>query len=109
MKLYIDDNAVRIRKLKDITIIFYDRRSIYVKYKGGVRVFHRWFTIQRNFYTKNFEPFRRTLAERKTLDFNIIVQKANYFEIEHQQVKEVPSFKGREVIYYSPEGRTGRA
>lgn len=61
--------AVIIRKVGDLTIVFYDKETIYVKDNGhGWAVFHRWFA-PRGSYSGGWKQFRHLLLYEKRITY----------------------------------------
>lgn len=73
---------VIIRELMDITVVFWDRSSIYV-YPKGTRhgyVFHKWYSPLGT-YTQQWKPFKRKMLKTKRLTLTKCFQLANQHEI----------------------------
>lgn len=61
-------DAILVRELPELTIIFYDRQSIYIYPKNQKfgSIFNLWFS-HRGAYTEGWQDFRRRLMRKKHL------------------------------------------
>lgn len=84
---YYRAEAVVIREVNGIKIVFYNHETIYVQEADGKwTIFHRWFT-PRGSYNADWRPFRHKLFTQKKIDMahcyrlafqhNIVSQRAN--------------------------------
>lgn len=92
--------AVIIKKVNDIEIIFLDRERIYVKNcKTGVwTLFHRYFA-PRGSYNGGWRQFRHLLLyEWENLDFNHCYRLAFRWNIQSQTTKTGPSLEDIKTI-----------
>lgn len=66
MAKYFQTNKILVRLLPKVTIIFYDRQTIYVFPKGyqNGTIFHLW-GAPRGEYTHKWKPFRLRLLRNK--------------------------------------------
>lgn len=87
---YYKAEAVIIRELNGIKIVFYDQETIYVR---GARnewiIFHRWFA-PRGSYNKNWRPFRCKLLYRKNIDMAQCYRLAFQHDISAQRANREP-------------------
>lgn len=87
---YYKANAVIIREVNGLKIVFYDHETIYVRDADGRWfVFHRWFT-PRGSYNANWRPFRYKLLYQKNLTINRCYQLAFQHDIIGQSSGGVP-------------------
>lgn len=85
-------DAVIIRRVGDLTIVFYDKENIFVKdNKHGWTVFHRWFA-PRGSYNGGWRQFRHLLLYNKSITYNHCYRLAFRFEIQ-----SVANVKGPEL------------
>lgn len=76
--------AVIIRKVEDLTIVFYNKDSIYVKdATHDWAVFHRWFA-QRGSYSRGWRQFRNLLLYVKNINYNHCYRLAFRWDIQSQ-------------------------
>lgn len=85
-------NAIIVRELENLTIIFWDADSIYVypnprETWGGV-IFHKWY-VKRGFYRESWKDFRRQMLRQKHLTLLHCHVLANRYEISHVTTKRV--------------------
>lgn len=74
-------NGIIVRKMDGLTIVFYDKYSIYAYPDRGFGcVFHRWGSTKGD-YMNNWNPFRRKLMRYKHLDINKCCSLASYHQI----------------------------
>lgn len=56
--------AIIVRKLPNLEIIFWDSQSIYVYDQSGGHIFNRWFA-KKGSYTEYWQDFRRKMLRNK--------------------------------------------
>lgn len=87
---YFKAEAVIIREINGLKIVFYDKESIYVQTNSGeCVVFHRWFT-PRGSYNADWRPFRYKLLYQKSLTLVRCYQLAFQHDIVVQRSGGVP-------------------
>ena len=92
---------IKIRKIDGLEIIFYDKKTIYVKHRYGVSVYNRWLVQERGFYKNKWARFRdEILRKRKNLTWGEINALAEKYEIDVFGGK-VPCLDGEELEYIS--------
>lgn len=79
--------AVKVRYVDDLTIVFFNGESIYIhdKLQGWV-VFHRWFA-PRGSYVNSWRNFRRLLLREKHLTLSHCYRIAFAYDIPVQRAK----------------------
>ena len=76
--------AVIIKRVDDLTIIFYDKENIYIKDNShGWTVFHRWFA-PRGSYGGGWKQFRHLLLYEKNITFAHCYRLAFRWDIQSQ-------------------------
>lgn len=92
--------AVLIRRLTDVVIVFYDRETIYVTPRGNARraLFHRWYA-PRGSYQASWGPFRRQLLRQKRLDISRCYELANKYGVLYVSTDNAPKLSGKKVKY----------
>lgn len=93
-------DGIVIRKLENVTIIFYDARTIYVfPTKGFGSIFHRWFYIERGSYINGWKDFRRLLMREKNLTLLHCHELAGIHNIASISTNRWPDLKEDEVCF----------
>lgn len=95
-------DAVIIRKVNDVRIVFYNKESIYVQNQtdGKWTVFHRWFA-PRGSYNNGWRQFRHLLLYEKKITHTHCYHLAFRWDILSQITTKVPDlskFKIQERI-----------
>lgn len=90
--------AIVIKKVDDLTIVFYDRERIYIKDKShGWTLFHRYYT-QLGFYGSCWKPFRKLLMVEKRITFNHCYRLAFRYDIQSRAGVKPPNLEGRATV-----------
>lgn len=90
--------AVIIRRVNDLTIVFYDKYRIYVKDdKHGWTVFHRWFA-PRGSYMRGWRQFRNLLLYVKNIDYNHCYKVAFRWDIQSLAGVEKPDLSKFKIV-----------
>lgn len=90
--------AVIIRKVGDLTIVFYSKDSIYVKDAiHGWTVFHRWFA-PRGSYTRGWKQFRNLLLYVKHIDYNHCYRLAFRWDIQSRANVKGPNLSNLKIV-----------
>lgn len=93
-------DAVVIRHINNLKIVFYDHETIYVSDGNKWYVFHRWFA-PRGSYNGGWRQFRHLLFYEKNLDLNHCYHLAFRWEISTGIAKKEPDltkFKIKELF-----------
>lgn len=96
--------AVIIKKVNDIEIIFLDRERIYVKdcKNGRWTLFHRFYAP----YYKGWAQFRHLLLyEWRNLDYNHCCRLAFRWDVKSQTVSSGPSLKNIKTVERKKDDR----
>lgn len=94
---YFKADAVIIREVNGLKIVFYDKESIYVRDADGRWVvFHRWFT-PRGTYNADWRPFRYKMLYQKNLTLNRCYQIAFQHDIVVQSSGGVPDLSKSKI------------
>lgn len=74
--------AIIVRNVDGLRIVFWDADSIYVYYgrKKGV-IFHKWSNHEKRYYTDCWKDFRRRLLQRKHLSLLLIHEMAAEYDV----------------------------
>ena len=98
---YYKAEAVIIREVNGIKIVFYNKESIYVR---GARdewvIFHRWFA-PRGSYNSSWRGFRNKLLYQKRIDLRHCYHLAFQHDITIQMARKAPDlskFKVKEIF-----------
>lgn len=76
------DGKIKMRRVDDLVIMFYDKRTVYVQHHYGVTCYNRWWVHERGFSTKKWARFVETIAKkRKHLTWGDVNALAERFEI----------------------------
>lgn len=87
---YYKADAVVVREVNGIKIVFYNSETIYVQDENGNwTIFHRWFT-PRGSYNSIWRPFRYKLFTQKKIDFAHCCRLAFQHDIASQRAKNPP-------------------
>lgn len=90
--------AVIIRRVNDLTIVFYDKHRIYVKDdKHGWTVFHRWFA-PRGSYLKGWSQFRHRLLYNKQITFTHCYRLAFRWDIQSRANVDKPDLSKAKIV-----------
>jgi hypothetical protein len=93
--------AVIVKRVKDLTIVFYDKEHIFIKDSNhGWTVFHRWYAPLGS-YNGGWRQFRHLLLYEKNITYNHCYRLAFRWEIQSMaNVKEpdLSKFKIQERI-----------
>ena len=92
--------AVLIRKVDRLEIVFLNRETIYVSDGLNWHIFHRWFA-PRGSYTGGWSQFRHALLYRKSLNITDCYRLASMAEIQSQIARKGPDLSNintKEVI-----------
>ena len=93
------NKKVQMRKIDDLVIMFYDKRTIYVKHHYGFTCYNRWWIKERGYSTTKWQPFSEALMRRRkhltwgelnalAERYEIIVNGANGFpEVKEEDIK----------------------
>lgn len=74
--------AIIVRKVDGLRIIFWDSESIYVYYdKGKGVIFQKWEHHDRRYYTDYWKDFRRRLLQRKHLTLLQVHEMAAEYDV----------------------------
>lgn len=90
--------AIIIKRVKDLTIVFYDKENIYIK-DGGHEwtVFHRWFA-PRGSYTRGWKQFRNLLLYEKHITYAHCYRLAFRWDIPSCANVRPPNLKGKTTV-----------
>lgn len=87
---YYKADAVIIREINGIQIVFYDKETIYVRgARGEWVIFHRWFA-PRGFYNDNWRGFRKKMLYQKKIDLRHCYHLAFQHDIAIQMASQAP-------------------
>lgn len=87
-----------VRELPEVTVIFWDWKSIYVyDNRGRGVIFHRWFA-PRGSYTGYWRDFRRKMLLNKRLDLLRCYEIAARFDVQSIRTHRRLDLSGRKVI-----------
>lgn len=90
--------AIVIKRVDDLTIVFYDKERIYIKDKAHEwALFHRYYS-QLGFYGKCWKPFRRLLMAEKRITFNHCYRLAFKYDIQSMANVGPPKLEGKQVV-----------
>lgn len=90
--------AIRIKKVGELTIVFYDAKRIYVQKKNGNwTLFHRW-GAPRGFYGSSWKYFRKLLMREKTITFEHCYRLAFRYDIGFLANVEAPDLEGKKTL-----------
>lgn len=94
--------AVILRDLDDLTILFKDRETIYIfpKESSTNIIFHRWFAPKGS-YTAGWQDFRRALWRNAKLDVPTIYRLGIKYGIQTMGTHRAPNIEGKKlkIIY----------
>lgn len=87
-----------IKLFPDLTIVFYDHKSIYVYPSGDQRgyIFHSWHAPLFN-YRDNWLPFKKALLKRRYLDSETCWSLAYDYGVPYKTASSRPEIKGKPV------------
>ena len=87
---YFRANAVIVREVNGLRIVFYNQETIYVQDENKQwTIFHRWFA-PRGSYNAGWRPFRYKLLYQKKLDINHCYRLAFQHDISVQRAIHAP-------------------
>lgn len=91
---------VIVRRLAEITIVFYDKESIYAFPKGCASgtIFHRWYA-PKGTYVKQWAPFRRKLLRYKRLNIAKCHELADYHGVLYVGTDRTPKLNKKAIKY----------
>ena len=76
------EEKIRMRKVDDLLIMFYDKRTVFVKHHYGVSCYHRWWVRERGYHARCWKPFCESLARtRRHLTWGDVNALAERFDI----------------------------
>ena len=88
-----------VRELPEVTVIFWDWKSIYVyDYRGRGVIFHRWFA-PRGSYTGYWRDFRREMLRKKRLSLLKCYELAAQFDVQSIRTDRRLDLSKRRIIY----------
>lgn len=99
-KFFCSDKII-VRLLPEITIVFYDRQTIYVYPKGfnNGTIFHLW-GAPRWDYTRKWKPFRtRLLRKSKDMDIAMCHKLADYYGVVYVGTCRHLQYDGKIIEY----------
>ena len=100
--------AVTIKRVDDLIIVFYDKKSIYIKDdKHGWTVFHRWYAPLGS-YTGGWQQFRHLLFYEKRITFNHCYRLAFRWDITHMAGVKAPNLDNKPIIERNNNGMARR-
>lgn len=104
------DEPIRIRRVDGLTVVFYDRYTVYAKKDCDYiwTIYNRWGVRQRFFYTRNFRPFLKSLKYNRHLTIPYITKLATRYELNINGATSLPQFE-REVVELPSKGRRKNA
>ena len=89
--------AIIVRKLSNgITIIFWDRSSIYVYAPDSAQIFHRWFA-QEGSYGEYWQDFRRKMLRTKFKSILQIYELAATYDVQSCRTDRKLNLEGRKT------------
>jgi len=80
--------AVIVKHVNNIEIVFYNKETIYVKNGDRWVIFHRWFAPKGSY--KDWEIFKHLLLSSKHADLTYCYEKALCYEISSQLASRPP-------------------
>lgn len=91
--------AVIIRRFKELEVIILDKRTIWViPTRASTRIiFHRWFSPPLGSW-ENWRRFRQKLYANKSVSLNDVYKWARMHGIESMGTTRDPTLKGRKVV-----------
>ena len=90
--------AVMVKQVDNLTIVFYDKESIYIKDDiHGWTVFHRWF-VPKGLYGETWKPFRKLLWEEKQITFNHCYRLAFRYSIQSMANVKPPDLSKVKIV-----------
>lgn len=91
--------AVTIRKVDGLKIVFYDKESIYVYTDDRhAFIFHRWFA-QRGSYKQYWHAFRKRIWEKQRVSIPWLFELAAAHDVQVTQTCRPLDLEGRKVKY----------
>lgn len=103
-------NAITIREVNGLSIVFYDSQSIYVMGKDGYAVvFHRWWAPRGSYgHGTNWSAFRRGLMETKHINLAYCYELAATWEIQFTAARGWPNLEGKKVKRLTEDAKDGK-
>lgn len=90
--------AVIVKRVDDLTIVFYDKENIYIKDDNhGWTVFHRWFAPKGS-YTGGWQQFRHLLLYEKKITFDHCYRLAFRYDIPSQASVRPPKLNDLKIV-----------
>lgn len=90
--------AVTIRRVDDLTIVFYDHKNIFIKDgRNGWTVFHRWYAPLGS-YNGGWRQFRHLLLYERNITFNHCYRLAFRYDIQHMANVDGPNLDNKPII-----------
>lgn len=91
--------AITIRELETVQIIFKDHETIWVlpKHASTNVIFHRWWS-ERGSYTDGWQAFRRKMFRNKKIDLLTCYRLAAKHHIQSTGTQREPRFKDKQKI-----------
>ena len=84
--------GVRVKHINNITIVFYNKETIYVQTDYGIWIaFHRWFAPKGSY--REWEQFKHLLTYKKKITLGYIYEKALQYDIQSQVATRVPDLE----------------
>lgn len=89
--------AIRVKKVGDLTIVFYDEKRIYIQKNGNWTLFHRW-GAPLGFYGRSWKHFRKLLIRETTITYEHCFHLAFRYDIGFLSNVDAPDLEGKETM-----------